>query len=67
MIQITLPMVTIEKVTNGFVVEWRQLVPEVERKGSERTRSVVAIAPDDAELLKLIAQAANDISKLPAH
>lgn len=65
MINITLPAIVVEKVSNGFVIEWQQLVPDGERKGSERTRRVSAIATDDVGLLKLVAKAADDVSKLP--
>lgn len=64
MLTITLPSIAVQKVENGYVVEWTKPIPESERKGSERTKRVAAVAMSDAQLVALIQGAAKEVEQL---
>lgn len=64
MLNITLPSIAVQVVTNGYVVQWYRKTTELERKKSSEQRvSQVAIAATDVDLLAAIATAAKDIAE----
>lgn len=64
MLTINLPSIAVQKVENGFVVEWTKPIPQTERIGSERTKRVAAVATSEPQLVALIQEAAKDIEKI---
>ncbi len=57
-----MPHIAVQKVTNGFVVEWQQ--KNLDTKTSERTRKVAAVCANGEELLATIEKAAADVSAI---
>lgn len=59
MLNIALPHIAVQKVENGYVIQWQQRNPD--RGSARRTISRTAVAMDDAALLEVILRAARDI------
>lgn len=64
MLSITLPHIAVQKVSNGYVVEWQQ--NNTDTKSAERTKKVAAVCTSSDELLATIERAAADVSALTA-
>ena len=62
---ISLPNIAVQKADNGWVVTYARKTTEDERKtSSDKSRTVVAIAKTNSELLKVIGVAADAINEL---
>lgn len=65
MLHISLPNIAIQKADNGWVVTYARKATDEERKvSSERSRSMVAIAKTNSDLLKVITVAAAALEEL---
>lgn len=62
MLSIQLPHIAVQKVSNGYVVQWQK--KNEDTKQSERTKRVEAVCRDGIELLVVIERAAADISAI---
>lgn len=64
MLNIVIPHISVQKVTNGYVVQWQKKNPDL--KQSQRSMSVEAVCADGAALLELIDKATADLSEITA-
>jgi len=60
MLTIQLPNIAVQKVTNGYVVQWQKVNPD--EKQSQRTMTASAVCLDKEALLVAIDKAADDIA-----
>jgi hypothetical protein len=60
MLTIQLPNICVQRVTNGYVVQWQRKCDN----GPARTISVSAVCMDKADLLEAIDHAADDIMRI---
>jgi hypothetical protein len=62
MITIQLPNIAVQKVTNGYVVQWQKANPD--EKQSQRTITASSVCLDKEALLIAIDKAADDIAAI---
>jgi hypothetical protein len=62
MLTIQIPHIAIQKVSNGYVIQWKKKKEAL--VSSEKTQIVSAIAPDDETLIDIIGIASRDIEEL---
>ncbi len=62
MLSIQIPHIAIQKVSNGYVVQWSR--KNYDAKSSERTKATYAIAATEAVLIDIISKATKDIEEL---
>lgn len=60
MLTIQLPNIAVQKVTNGYVVQWQKTNPD--EKQSQHTIAVSAVCLDKEALLVTIDKAADDVA-----
>ena len=62
MLTIQLPNIAVQKVTNGYVVQWQK--KNTDKTQSQQTMTVTAVCIDKESLLVAIDTAADDISSI---
>ena len=60
MLTIQMPHIAVQKVTNGYVVQWQKRNPD--EKNAQRTIAVSAVCLDTGALLEAINIAAGDVA-----
>lgn len=64
MLTITLPHIAIQKVNNGYVVQWQRKYTDEDEKKTARRETVSSVCPSIQTLLETIDQAALDVSEI---
>lgn len=62
MLSIQLPHIAVQKVTNGYVVQWQKKNPD--EKSANRSVNMTAVCLDKASLLDVIDNAASDVGEI---
>ena len=62
MLTIQIPNIAVQKVTNGYVVQWQKENPDT--KQSQRTVTASAVCLDKEALLAAIDRAADDVAAI---
>ena len=55
--------ITVEKVSNGYIVEWSKYLEVDERIDSQTTRGMIAVCLNIEALIKTIELAAKDVTR----